>query len=729
MTMRHKTARPQTAKKTKAQAKAAKQAKADRYKFALHQAKLGRRKMKLIALRGEAAITFDAAEDGKDPVAKFNCAPVYSGAPVPGYTSSPALDFDYVVDLAGMKPGRNMVCNLDHNSRQRVGHVVDFDNDKKQINCAGLLSCETEYRDEVVGSSKNGYKWEVSMEGEMSGLVFIERDKKVTVNGRALVGPLYVFRNSTFGGLAFCSQGADEGNRTKIAASAEGATMNEFEKFCMSLGVTDIEAITDEHRANLEKQFKLMQGGGGSHVSRKSFKEKADEAREEQKRVDRIHDVALQYIEKNRHLTDQIEQAAEDAVEQHKTPRDFEFDLMKETSLRSGTINNTRRPADNRVYEAALAMNAGLPNLEKHYKPEILEAVDRAGLRQFGLQQMLIMTAHQNGYVCRPGEKVTQGNLKTILQYCFPPDMHRTQLSLSTISLPGILGAVANKESLEGFSEEGQEWKEVGVTKPVNNFHAVTSYRMNDNLEYEEVGPGGEIPHGSLSEESYTRQAKTYAKQLGLTRNDIINDDLGAFDDIRVRLGRGASRKFNIVFWTKWLDNASFFTSGRGNYISGSTTNLGVDGVGLSAAVLAFRKLRSADGKRISGQPVLLVVPPELETIARGHWTSKNVNTGGSSTATSVPNDNVFQGLYRPVVVDFLSDTSITGYSTTAFYLVRDPRLLAGLVVSFLNGQQFPTIESTDADFGMLGIRFRGVHDFGVDPAEYLCGVKSKGAA
>jgi hypothetical protein len=51
------------------------------------------------------------------------------------------------------------------------------------------------------------------------------------------------------------------------------------------------------------------------------------------------------------------------------------------------------------------------------------------------------------------------------------------------------------------------------------------------------------------------------------------------------------------------------------------------------------------------------------------------------------------------------------------------------MVVSFLFGQQSPTVESTDADFDTLGILFRGYHDFGADKSEYLAGLKSKGAA
>ena len=32
--------------------------------------------------------------------------------------------------------------------------------------------------------------------------------------------------------------------------------------------------------------------------------------------------------------------------------------------------------------------------------------------------------------------------------------------------------------------------------------------------------------------------------------------------------------------------------------------------------------------------------------------------------------------------------------------------------MAFLNGQEAPTVETSDADFNMLGIRMRGYHDF-----------------
>jgi hypothetical protein len=52
------------------------------------------------------------------------------------------------------------------------------------------------------------------------------------------------------------------------------------------------------------------------------------------------------------------------------------------------------------------------------------------------------------------------------------------------------------------------------------------------------------------------------------------------------------------------------------------------------------------------------------------------------------------------------------------------------MVVSFLNGNETPTVEEADADFNTLGIQFRGYHDFGVDLGDgYLNSLMSKGAA
>ena len=128
------------------------------------------------------------------------------------------------------------------------------------------------------------------------------------------------------------------------------------------------------------------------------------------------------------------------------------------------------------------------------------------------------------------------------------------------------------------------------------------------------------------------------------------------------------------------------------------------------------------------------ILSPDLEVEADEFYVSTNINTSTADTTTPTtirrqPSRNVFLGKYRPVVSTYLSNTSYSGYSTTAWYLLADPRDLATVEVAFLNGRETPVVESADADFNVLGVQMRGYFDFGVAKTEYRAGLKSKGAA
>lgn len=706
------------------------------YRFALED-----HTAQLTGLRAGVKIDLSEDEEGKLKGPPSFSSLAYSGDVVPGYTATPPLPHDYIVDLGGMEIGKGAKANLDHKTSQRVGHVTHAENDQKQLRVDGLLSAATTFRDEVINSTRESYEWEVSMEGLLQKPRKLAAGKTDQVNGRIVKGPLLIFQKSLFTGLAFVSTGADIGNAVAIAASTDkGKPMNDFQKWLIACGI-DNETLDEKQRTSLEAAYKaqLDSDPPDDSPTRKSFAKEAEALRRQQDRQESIKTMALSAMREYPTQREKIGTLTEAALESDTDPKDFELELLRNTRVSadafSGLTSGMRAENDPLLIEAAICMSAGMPSqaLEKHFGAETLDKVDRAGMRNFSLQQLLMRVAHSNGYTCRPGDRIHTGNVKTILEYAFPPATARLSGGFSTIDMPNILGNVANKEILAGYMEADNTWEEISEVKPVNNFHQVTSYRMLDNLEYEEVGGTGEIKHGTISEESYTRQAKTYAKMLGLTRTDIINDDLGAFDDIRKRLGMGAAKKFNDIFWAAFLNNASFFTAALTNYIEGATSNLGTDGVGLELGVTAFRQRTTpaTDGtKRMGvsgGRPTKLLVPPELEFIADRLFSSGNVNPGGGSSDTFVPDRNIHAGKYRPIVQDRLSDSAFTGYSTTAWYLFG--ALMQPMVVSFLFGNRTPIVESTDADFNMLGIQFRGYHDFGADKSEYLAGIKSKGAA
>jgi phage major head subunit gpT-like protein len=690
----------------------------------IHKARLAAAKTVMVAPAAPVTVTAAAPESNGPP--SFS-AVAYSGSVVSRNTVTPKPEHDYIIDLAGMTQGRNGKANLDHKATQRVGHLTDYQNDGSQVIVAGALSAETEHKRTVASSAAQGYPWELSIEANLSRPEKLPANKSAVVNGRTVNGPLVIYRKSVLTDVGFVSHGADAGNHVTVAASAAGVTtMDEFEKFAAKLGV-DLEAISEEAKGELQSLFNSRQAA--KPPAKASIAELAESQRRENLRQDQINQISLAAMKENPMHIDQIETAAKAALSDGWDPDRFELELIRATRSKAGQFRAqmSGTQADATVIEAALAMASGLPNIEKHYKESTLEAVDRCKLQNISLQQVIMQNAIANGYHCAAGERISSGNLRSVLKAAFADEGQARLSGFSTVSLPNILGAVANKQILAGYMEEDSTWREVARIKSVTNFYTQNHYRMLDSMEYEEVGSGGEVKHGTLGEETYTSQAKTYGKTLGITRTQIINDDLGAFDDVRSVLGEGAAIKFGNVFWTAFMNNASFYTSARTNYIEGSTTNLGTDGVGLGLAVKGCRLMRSptADGsKRIGNgfRPEILLVPPELEQIATALYIASN----GSNV--SVSSANTHAGKYRPVVQNRLSDTAFTGNSSTAFYMIGGNVNMKPMLVTLLNGRAAPIIDSTDADFSVLGVLFRGIHDFGCDKGEYLGSLKSKGA-
>jgi len=259
----------------------------------------------------------------------------------------------------------------------------------------------------------------------------------------------------------------------------------------------------------------------------------------------------------------------------------------------------------------------------------------------------------------------------------------------------------------------------IAAIASVRDFKAHTSYSLTGDLDFKEVSPGGEIEHGKLGEETYSNQAKTYARMLSLTRQDIINDDLGALDRATKRIGRGAATKLNKVFWAAWLDDATFFPTNKSklNYVDGATSNLGI--AGLELANTAFQRQTDPNGEPLGLRPKILLTPVELGNTARELMNSQLIVSGNTA---KLPNANVWQGRYTPVETVYLTAAKV-------WYLLADPMDMAAIEVAFLNGQRLPTVETAQADFNVLGISMRGFFDFGVAKQEYRAAVKVKGEA
>lgn len=397
-------------------------------------------------------------------------------------------------------------------------------------------------------------------------------------------------------------------------------------------------------------------------------------------------------------------------------------------SLPQSLMIKTRRasdaPSPSVVMEAAICQAGGMANVEKAFTAPALEEANRMYRGRVGLQEVILEAAIANGYQGRAMSAIRE-DLRGVLMAASGQGVVM-RAGFSSFSLPGILSNSANKFLLMGFMSVEDTWREISAVRSVSDFKAITSYRLTGSMEYEEVGPNGELKHGELGEASFTNRAKTFGKLFAITRTDIINDDMGALTAVPQRLGRGAKLKFNKVFWAAFMDNASFFSSDNANYFEGAGTVLGIDS--LTTAEQKFLDQTDPDGDPVSIAPEILLTPNALSTKATSLTRDTEIRDTTANTKSTTGNPHA--GKFRPVRSSYLSNTGITGYSSTAWYLLGNPSNgVATIETVFLNGRQEPFIESADTDFNTLGVQMRGYHDFGVTKQEHRGGVKAKGAA
>lgn len=294
----------------------------------------------------------------------------------------------------------------------------------------------------------------------------------------------------------------------------------------------------------------------------------------------------------------------------------------------------------------------------------------------------------------------------------------------STTSVSGVLGNVANKAVLAAYMAQASTWRTFARVGSVRDFKAATQYRLGGDLALAKVPDGGEIKHGTLSEESLSNELDTWAKMLGLSRKQLINDDLSVFSAIPAMMGRASARAVEKEVYRVFMNNSSFFTSGRGNVSTGGGSALSIAGLG--AAIAKFRALKDADGEYIGVEPAVLLVPPTLESLAR-QLVSDMALIGAPTTPVSSANPWAPLNL-QVVVSPYLEDTAYTGNSTAAWYLLAPPGDAAVANVNFLDGKDSPTIETFESDPGMLGMGWRCFFDFSASQYDYRGGVRSNGS-
>lgn len=283
--------------------------------------------------------------------------------------------------------------------------------------------------------------------------------------------------------------------------------------------------------------------------------------------------------------------------------------------------------------------------------------------------------------------------------------------AFSTANFANILSNVQNKFILQGFFPIEQAWREISYVRNVKDFKPNTGVRFVMATLLKALAPTGEIQHGVMSDEARTVQADTKALMLSITRKDLINDDLGILSEAPMALGQNSALTFNVDFWAAFKAAvATMFTSGHKNTTTGPLT-----AATLTIARNLFTAIKAPNGSPLGLLGSVLLTGSTAAGAAEDLFISSNL-TGGTNAG---PDGNRFRNKFKPVQSAYLDDDP--------WVLAANPKSMPLMEVAFLNGNEMPTVESSDMEFNMLGIQCRAYYDYGASAAEWRGGVYSTG--
>lgn len=291
----------------------------------------------------------------------------------------------------------------------------------------------------------------------------------------------------------------------------------------------------------------------------------------------------------------------------------------------------------------------------------------------------------------------------------------------TTSDFPMLLEAAGNKMLMAGFAAASPTYRTFFGQRSFNDFKAHKFLMAGDFPALAELAEGGAITAGTISEKRESITPKTYARQVRITRQALINDDLGAFTDFGAMIGRRVADYENALAFA--LVNTA---SGDGPTLStGSAAVFGTAaarankaGSGgaiaettLDTAYAAMMAQTSVDGIKLNITPRYLLTGAAYRGLAIRYTTRVSPESGA----------NV--GLYSDLTP--ISDANLTG---NRWYLFADPASAPVYVYGYVNGQTAPQVRVQQYVPGTDGLAIEVIHDFAVGAVDHRGGYFNPGA-
>jgi hypothetical protein len=307
--------------------------------------------------------------------------------------------------------------------------------------------------------------------------------------------------------------------------------------------------------------------------------------------------------------------------------------------------------------------------------------------------------------------------------------MQRSSLiAHSTSDFSTVLENSMHKVLQAGYLAIPDTWRSFCAVGTLADFRPHYRYRMGSFGSLSSKTENGEYQHGTLSDadrESITGATK--GKIITISREMIINDDLGAFVGLANSMGRAAARAVEADVYALLVSNPTTGDTGAlfnstAITTAGGHANLAGSGAAISVTTLEAARVAMASQMDVARNDYLDIRPSVL-LCPIGKGGAAKVVIGALydpdvSSKFQVP--NIVNGLVQTIV-----DTP--RLSGTAWYLFADPGVEPVIEVGFLDGNQQPYIEQ-EMNFNSDGMAVKVRYDYGVAAVGWRGAYKNAGA-
>lgn len=292
----------------------------------------------------------------------------------------------------------------------------------------------------------------------------------------------------------------------------------------------------------------------------------------------------------------------------------------------------------------------------------------------------------------------------------------------STSDFPNLLANVASKRLRDAYLAAPQNWKLISRQSNSPDFKTKSVVQLSNLPQFKQVRESEEFEYAGLSEGVESYALLTYGRIVAITRQALINDDLGAFDRIPTLLGRAAAEKEAAIVWSLLTTNSGlgqtmndgfnlFDNTNHGNYTS-SGTAISVASLDIGRQAMRTQTgLAEEDPDPLNLMPKFLIVSPARETVAQ------------QFLATIIP---ALNSSVNPFA-NSLTQITEARLSGNGWYLVADPATIDTIEYAYLEGEEGLYTEQR-IGFEVDGIEVKGRIDFAAHVIDWRGFYKNAGA-